>query len=623
MADRGLTTPFRGGGLVDDRPSSGRRLLRSVLLATVMGVGAGAAAFAESAPAPVAIASGANATGADGPSIITLADSAAPATAPTPAPGFVLADNAATAPVFAKNATSASAAPASSAMDHLGAGVWERLINDYKLEWGQAGPPTDPNAPPSRRANLPPQPEASPPMPFTEWPYGGTTNLGTNRTASYDSPLMVAIADTSLGKAMNATGIQLYGWVDYGGNLSSSKEKYGNSPAAYDFQPNSISLDQAVLYLERTPDTVQTDHIDWGFRLSAIYGTNYRYTTAYGVASYQLLKRNAGMGYDFPMVYAEAFIPQVAQGLIVRVGRYISLPDIEAQLAPNNYMYTHSITYTLDNYTNEGVQATLQATKNLILQLGVSDGTEAAIWNAGVKIPNQYVLQHLGSDPLYPGTSFLKDPGAQPTVTACARYENDSARDNLYLCANGINKGTFGYNNLQWYGLTYYHKFNEQWHIAVEIYNEHQNSVPNELNPLVHNNTGTGIYDLGGTPFSPNIIPFNAPNLAQCKNPAALKCTGESQSALQYLNYQPTPLDNISLRAEYYDDEEGQRTGTATIYYDIGLGWQHWLGPQVELRPEVSYFWSTKPAFDANPYLGVAPSKSYELVWAGDIIWHF
>ena len=32
----------------------------------------------------------------------------------------------------------------------------------------------------------------------------------------------------------------------------------------------------------------------------------------------------------------------------IRVGRYISLPDIEAQLAPNNYTYSHSLLYTFD-----------------------------------------------------------------------------------------------------------------------------------------------------------------------------------------------------------------------------------------------------------------------------------
>ncbi len=74
------------------------------------------------------------------------------------------------------------------------------------------------------------------------------------------------------------------------------------------------------------PDTVQTDHIDWGFRVSALYGENYRYTTAYGIASYQLLKHNLVNGYDFPMMYGEVYIPQVAEGLLIRVGRYISIP---------------------------------------------------------------------------------------------------------------------------------------------------------------------------------------------------------------------------------------------------------------------------------------------------------
>ena len=60
------------------------------------------------------------------------------------------------------------------------------------------------------------------------------------------------------------------------------------------------------------------------------------------------------------MVYGELYHPQVAEGLMIRVGRYISVPDIEAQLAPNNYMYSHSLTYAYDNYTNTGIQTTLR-----------------------------------------------------------------------------------------------------------------------------------------------------------------------------------------------------------------------------------------------------------------------
>ena len=54
-----------------------------------------------------------------------------------------------------------------------------------------------------------------------------------------------------------------------------------------------------------------------------------------------------------------AAMTSVAEGLMIRFGRYISIPDIEAQLAPNNYMYSHSMTYTFDNFTNTGVQATV------------------------------------------------------------------------------------------------------------------------------------------------------------------------------------------------------------------------------------------------------------------------
>jgi hypothetical protein len=125
--------------------------------------------------------------------------------------------------------------------------------------------------------------------------------------------------------------------------------------------PNTFQLDQAVMYIERTPDTVQRDHIDWGFRFSALYGQNYRYTNGYGYMSYQFNAHNLFNGYDFPMVYGELFIPQVADGLNLRLGRFISLPDIEAQLAPNNYYYSHSLTYGIVPANVEKREAALLA----------------------------------------------------------------------------------------------------------------------------------------------------------------------------------------------------------------------------------------------------------------------
>src|SRR3984957_2632184 len=128
--------------------------------------------------------------------------------------------------------------------NYLGTNVLDRFINYYKLEWGESGPPSDPNAPPGRRANWDPAPETTPPMPFTDWPYGGTTALGGNRTGSVDSPLMMSIANTATGKWLQDNGIQIYGWLDGGGNVSNeTHRRLGNAPIAYAAYPNTVQLD--------------------------------------------------------------------------------------------------------------------------------------------------------------------------------------------------------------------------------------------------------------------------------------------------------------------------------------------------------------------------------------------
>ncbi len=510
--------------------------------------------------------------------------------------------------------------------DALGNGFFTRLVNYYKLEWGQSAAPSDPHAPEGRRADFPPQAQTNPPMPFTEWPYGGTTPLGVTRPNSVDSPLMNAISDTSMGAWLAKNNFQIYGWVDVGANLSTSSQKPGgNAPAAYLYTPNTIQLDQAVIYLDRFPDTVQTDHIDWGMRLSAIYGENYRYTTSFGLGSSQLLQHNKVNGFDAPMIYGELYIPQVADGMMLRAGRFISIPDIEAQLAPNNYMYTHSMSYTFDNYTNTGLLASVAASHNLTLQLGVVAGTESTLPHLTETENNPYPNVagsepgQPGYNPLYPYSTFKKDPGARPSLSACVRYDSSDGGSDVNVCADGINNGTYGYNNLQWLGFTAYHSFNEHWHISYEAYDLYQRDVPNALNSDVQT-----IYAKGGSPFSSTFMPYNAPDLAICSNSKVLTCRASSIGSVAYLNYSPDPLNNFSIRPEWYWDEQGQRTGVKTHYVDLGVGWQHWFSPQVEVRPEIAYYRSLDgPAFNGNANAGIAPNKNHELILSGDLIWHF
>ena len=65
------------------------------------------------------------------------------------------------------------------------------------------------------------------------------------------------------------------------------------------------------------------------------------------------------------------------------------------------------------------------------------------------------------------------------------------------------------------------------------------------------------------------------------------------------------------------NDINDQRTGYATRYIDVGFGWQHWFGQQVEIRPEITYYRSFDVAAFDN-------GTQHNLLFIGsDLIWHF
>ena len=168
-------------------------------------------------------------------------------------------------------------------------GFFERLGRAYADDWkGTAA--TGPQ-PPSR---IPPSPLNSPPFPSSDWSYGGAPDIGAPDTNV--PPLMTAIYGGSNGKAWESSHVKVYGWIE--GSLNLSTSEHSNLPSAYDIYANRVELDQAVLYIERLPDTVQTDSVDWGFHITGLYGTSYRFTTNKGYLSQQLLEQNRQYGFD-------------------------------------------------------------------------------------------------------------------------------------------------------------------------------------------------------------------------------------------------------------------------------------------------------------------------------------
>lgn len=435
----------------------------------------------------------------------------------------------------------------------------QRLGDAYWSDW-TAKP--DPNAPqPARRGY--PAPLDSPPFPSSDFSVGGTLVIGAPDTQTY--MLMQAVNE-------NRSRIKVYGWFNGGFNVSTSNKGDGaNAPAAYYVNPNRITPDQQILYIERLPDTVQKDHVDWGFRIAQLYGQDYRYTTAKGILSQQLLARNQEYGYDPVMVYADIYIPHVAQGMNIRIGRYISLPDIEAQLAPNNYTYSHSLLYTVDPYTQTGIVSSIKLNDHWLVQAGISAGNDVAPW--------------------------VHD--AKPTGTACVDYTWSKGGDALYTCANSFNSGKYAYNNVQSYYETWYHVFNPHWHMATETWYMYERDVPNiagnVANPVPTETGANGAFCSAGekTCFAPEVAVVN------------------------YVEHEINTHNYISIRNEFVDDIKGQRTGTATTYSEHLISYGHWIGSTILFRPELRL----EHSYQARAYdLG---TKSTQFVVAGDVTYHF
>ena len=511
-------------------------------------------------------------------------------------------------------------------------GFFTRWGRAYIADWTGVTP-TDPNAP-KRRGTPPPIP--SPPYPASDWPIGGTEEIG---VPDYNTYMLQQAIDKD---PIKLSRVKWYGWIAIGANGSTNnrgnagKGIAANAPLAYDAYPNMVVLDQLALYTERLADVTQTDHFDWGFRITNLYGQDYRYTTSHGILSQQLLVKNSQYGYDPVMVYADLYFPKLGQGSDLRIGRYVSLPDIEAQLAPNNYSYSHSILYTVDCYTMVGANITTKIDDHWTVQAGISPGCDTAPWTHDAKLTGNF----------------------------CAIYTFRNGGDAINVCDNTLNDGKYAYNNLTAFYATWYHRISPHWHTDTEGWYQYMRDTPSVfwINTGVPYNKVTSpwpenvsnykfLYPNGpGTaPVTPSTLNFGA----VCEDPRNTYtgyrhayCYAPEWAMTNYIEHNFWhDTASLNIRNEIVNDIKGQRTGTPGYYEEHMVGFDFWAGTTVTFRPELSYIHafskyglraldiapgSSVNAMDNAP-MGQLPvntmkgigAKTQALVLAADIIWHF
>jgi len=415
---------------------------------------------------------------------------------------------------------------------------------NYNIFTGRTGDEPEEPTPPRRTD---PEPWSSPPFPGHE--YQGYPLVGASRDTSV-YPLMEAVYGGPGGDWIKNTKILLEGWVTFSGNYSTAKQS--NAPFSYWVVPNELELDQLVFRLHRELDSVQTDHIDWGFRSTLMYGIDYRYMTAGGWFSDQLLKHNELNGWDPTEQYVDVYFPWNG-GNIVRIGRWIACPDIETQWAPDNYMASHSLQFTVDTYTQTGIMDSQWINKNNLVQLGVNCGDDMAPWYKGATISG------------FAGWRVV--------------FNNNN--DAFYTCLNQINNAEFrhfeqygqplGHDNYNYIVSTWEHKITEDGsiHTKTEGYYMWERNA-----------------ELGGTPSAGPIKPFGSGG----GDSPTIPGLSENYGLLNYTMFALGKNDYFTIRNECMHDTTGFRYGAPGWYTSHAIGLSHNFNSVLQVRPEIGFY---------------------------------
>lgn len=335
--------------------------------------------------------------------------------------------------------------------------------------------------------------------------------------------------------------IYVYGWLSPSYNISSNS--LTNVPTGFPFIPNDLEMDQGVLVVEKKVNTVQTQSMDVGFKLTNLYGLDYEFTAMKGVFSNQI-NQNLQNGYDPVEAYTQIYFPFIAQGSVLTVGRYLAPADIEDPYTKDTTLVSHSMGFIWGAYTNAGFNFDTKIDDHWAVLLGMHYGSDMAPWSIS----------------------------SQPTFQAFVQWISNDNNDSVWAGIDALNNGEFKnyHDNLQQLTMVWNHRFTPETYLATEIYYEYQYNARLGGSCIKLNFAGT---EFRCGPIIPGL--------------------SSSFSAMGQLQHKWTEKDFTSVRMDYFNDFQGQRTGYVTGYLTWSLGLTHMLLDTLKIRPEVRVGTST------------------------------
>ncbi|MFN4259485.1 MAG: outer membrane beta-barrel protein [Gemmataceae bacterium] len=438
-----------------------------------------------------------------------------------------------------------------------------------------SSPPQPPEVPPPQEADTPPPFESV--AELVEEGVLPVQPTPEEAVVAQDLPerwaFMKATQGTWIGKVMNDSRLQCYGWVDMSYNVSTARSD--NTPLVWDYLANEFMMQQAWFRFERPVDTTASGP-SWGFRSDWLYGTDYVFTLPRGIFNGQLTANDGEpntYGVDPITFYGEVYLPNLFQGVNVKVGRYLTPFGVESVEAINSPLVSKSYAFNWSPpFTHTGVFTTVTLTDQWACSLGWALGNDIFI-----------------------------DPANESRFVGTLQWLSPSGRDSVAF-GTSVGRGKFNlaedFNNINVFDIVWIHQFNPRWTYIFEIIYGYQTNAP-----------------LPGVLLPPPVELEERAGDALAEEPTTKFGTAHWGSIVNYLLFSCNDKTTLIGRFELFDDFQGSRTGFEGLYTSCTCGVQYYPWKSVLIRPEIR--WDHN--IESKPFEG----KSGIFTAAADVIFRW
>jgi len=192
--------------------------------------------------------------------------------------------------------------------------------------------------------------------------------------------LMRHLQGTYYGWLLDGNRVRLTGWTEAA--FTASTDQIEQLPMVFNYRANQLLLQQNWLRIDRATDPNATEPTV-GFRVDTILpGSDYRFTVDRGLFDGQLTANNGQpnlYGFDPVQFYVETHIPQVAQGLSIKVGRFFAQFGFESIDTTQNPFLSRAYTFIYNPFTQTGVLTQVQLDEAWSMQNGLVLGSDVFI----------------------------------------------------------------------------------------------------------------------------------------------------------------------------------------------------------------------------------------------------